>query len=276
LHSAASTPWILLAGLALAFLSPPLQAQTVGGDLAQRFRFDGFSPGAELGYAVSSAGDVDLDGFDDLIVGAPFARPDGFSETGIADLYSGRTGNLIRQFDGFLAFDQMGASVSGGRDVNADGRADMILGAPFAHPMSYLETGSALVFTFNPILEASAGELSVASGGTIDYAVDFSEKEAFSGYRILLSFSGTGPTGLRGLAVPLTRDRFFLASLKGHTPSQARGFQGRLNALGRASARFTAIPGGLPAKLAGRTLFLSAIDKRLDLASVARKLVFLP
>jgi len=571
LNSAASTPWILLDGLALVFLSLPLPAQTVGGDLAQRFRFDGFSQGEELGYAVSSAGDVDQDGFDDLIVGAPFARPDGFSETGIADLYSGRTGNLIRQFDGFLTFDQMGASVSGGRDVdgdgvpdllvgsphanpnglydagsvflfsgatgmtihrfggaekddlfgnsvafagdmdgdgvaeliigahgttvqgdslagsafvfsgrsgallhrfdgsstnrgvgrvvagagdvdgdgfadlilgvpgssppgnpsvgsvflysgatgnlirrlngpaksdsfgisvagtedvdgdgvpdlivgapalkvkglasagavflysgatgnlilridgtmdngalgssvaglgdfdgdgipdlaagaphsspdgipgagsafvfsgatgsqlfrfdgressdgfgfavscagdvNADGRADMILGAPFAHPVSYLETGSALVFTFNPILEASAEELSVASGGTIDYAIDFSGKEAFSSYAVLLSLGGTGPTGLRGLAVPLTRDRFFLASLKGHTPPQARGFQGRLDALGRASARFSALPGGLPAKLAGRTLYLSAVDKRLDLASVARKLVFLP
>ncbi len=247
-----------------------------GATGSQIFRFDGDADTPSFGRSVAGPGDVDGDGVPDILVGATFSGEYRPAPGNSAFLFSGATGALLFRFDGLSHQSGLGISVSGAGDVNGDGRADLILGAPFEETSLYQDRGAAFVFTFNPILEASAGELSIASGGTIGYAADFSEREAFSGYRILLSFRGTGPTGLRGLAVPLTRDRFFLASLKGRTPPQARGFQGRLDALGRAAARFTAVPGGLPAKLAGRTLYLSAVDKRLDLSSVARKLAFLP
>jgi len=243
---------------------------------SQIFRFDGHADTPSFGRSVAGPGDVDGDLVPDILVGATFSDSFDARSGNSAFLFSGATGALLFRFDEISPQSGLGLSVSGAGDVNGDGRADLILGAPYEQTATSPDQGAAFVFTFNPILEASGKELSVASGGTIDYAIDFSGKEAFSRYAVLLSFGGTGPTSLQGLAVPLTRDRFFLASLKGHNPPQAQGFQGRLDARGRALARFTAAPGGLPAKLIGRTLFLAAVDKKLAFASVARRIDFLP
>lgn len=41
------------------------------------FRIDGSSAGDSLGYSVSNAGDVNGDGFDDVIISSPNADPNG-------------------------------------------------------------------------------------------------------------------------------------------------------------------------------------------------------
>jgi hypothetical protein len=85
----------------------------------------------QLGTSVGSAGDVNNDGFDDLIVGAPLDDNSG-SNSGSARVYSGATGAVIRNLSGDSAGDQFGFSVSGAGDVNGDGFDDLIIGSPFA------------------------------------------------------------------------------------------------------------------------------------------------
>ena len=87
--------------------------------------------GSRFGYSVSDAGDVNGDGFDDLIVGA--YRYNAGTGKGVAYLYHGGI-NMDIYPDIFIlgASDQdyFGYSVSGAGDVNADGYDDIIIGSP--------------------------------------------------------------------------------------------------------------------------------------------------
>ena len=87
-----------------------------------------------LGSSVASAGDVNQDGFPDVIVGALGADPGGRTGAGSVFVYSGRNGEQLWQFDGAASADDFGFSISGAGDVNADGFADVIVSAPGADP----------------------------------------------------------------------------------------------------------------------------------------------
>jgi len=140
--------------------------------------------------------------------------------------------------------------------------------------------GAAYVFFSPPppILIASGEVLSVGSGGTIDYAIDFPPVDAGASYQILLSVNGTGPTTLNGLSIPLTPDRLFQASLNGRVPSPMTGFQGILDANGDGAAQvsFPSPPVALPLKLFGRRFryHLAVINSKFDLSSKAVSLRF--
>ncbi|MCH9031259.1 MAG: FG-GAP repeat protein [candidate division Zixibacteria bacterium] len=98
-----------------------------------------------FGRSVSGAGDVNNDGYDDLIVGS---RLDDAGETnaGRADVYSGQTGALLHTFTGEAAVDGFGYSVSGAGDVNNDGFADLIIGAE-SNDAGGVNAGRAYVFS---------------------------------------------------------------------------------------------------------------------------------
>ncbi|NQU16529.1 MAG: FG-GAP repeat protein [Candidatus Saganbacteria bacterium] len=91
------------------------------------YQYDGGS-GDSLGY-VSSAGDVNSDGKSDFIIGASKTDPGGKTNAGSAYLYSGADGSLIYQKDGENANDSYGVTSDGGKDVNADGIPDFIIGS---------------------------------------------------------------------------------------------------------------------------------------------------
>jgi len=109
--------------------------------------------GDRLGGSVSGAGDVNVDGREDFIVGAEATNPGGRIDAGSAFVYSGADGALLYQKDGMNGDDAFGWSVSGAGDVNGDGKADFIIGAPFAIPGGLLNAGSAYVYSgFNGAL----------------------------------------------------------------------------------------------------------------------------
>ncbi len=90
--------------------------------------------GAALGTAVSIVGDVNGDGFADVIVGAP-GFDAGEPDEGAAFLFlggpGGPAGAAAAAFEGEQAGAGYGASLAGAGDVNGDGYADVIIGAPY-------------------------------------------------------------------------------------------------------------------------------------------------
>ncbi|MBN1900665.1 FG-GAP repeat protein [Candidatus Sumerlaeota bacterium] len=86
---------------------------------------------ANFGYSVACAGDVNNDGFDDIIVGAPGHT----SYTGKAFIYGGSSGAMsgtpIWEKSGPAASSRFGMSVAWAGDVNGDGYSDVIIGAPY-------------------------------------------------------------------------------------------------------------------------------------------------
>ena len=113
---------------------------------------------AAVGASVGSAGDVNGDGLDDLIIGAPQADLNGRSDAGAGYVVFGTTEGFEAALDltsldgqnGFVipgveAGDRLGTSVSGAGDVNGDGIADLIIGAPFADPNGTDDAGASYV-----------------------------------------------------------------------------------------------------------------------------------
>jgi hypothetical protein len=86
-----------------------------------------------FGFCVACAGDVNGDGYADIIVGAP-NNDTGFANAGAAYIfYGGSAMNSAADviITGAAANDMLGYSVAPAGDVNGDGYADVIVGAPF-------------------------------------------------------------------------------------------------------------------------------------------------
>lgn len=112
-------------GRLVATLVVALGAPLVAQDLL--FSVLGDQVSQQFGSSAARAGDVDGDGLPDLIVGA-LADDTGGGGAGAAFVYSGIDGALIWSWFGSAADDGMGIAVDGAGDVNADGRADLIVG----------------------------------------------------------------------------------------------------------------------------------------------------
>ncbi len=88
---------------------------------------------AEFGFSVSAAGDVNGDGYADVIVGARY-YDNGQSNEGRAFVYHGSAAGLSAaawSVESNRAGAYFGFSVSAAGDVNGDGYADVVVGAPF-------------------------------------------------------------------------------------------------------------------------------------------------
>ncbi|HSJ58982.1 MAG TPA: integrin alpha [Anaerolineae bacterium] len=100
------------------------------------------------GHAVAGAGDVNGDGYADLIVGVPGWSAAAMSE-GAAYLFFGSAGSISQTPDwsyyGGVASAQLGASVAGAGDVNGDGYDDILVGAP-GYSVDHTGEGTILLF----------------------------------------------------------------------------------------------------------------------------------
>jgi CSLREA domain-containing protein len=95
---------------------------------------EGDQASAYFGNAVRAAGDVNGDGYADVIVGA-YRYDNDQADEGWAAIYQGSATGLSTTADWFAESDQAGAyfgySVGMAGDVNGDGYADIIVGAPY-------------------------------------------------------------------------------------------------------------------------------------------------
>ena len=148
------------------------------------FVINGISVGDYLGRSVSSAGDVNKDGYDDLIVAAPDADPNGLdsgaiyvvfgkangASVNLSDIASG-TGNLGFAIYGASASDFSGDSVSSVGDLNKDGYDDLIVGVPKADPNGTTDAGASYV-VFGKANATSVNLSDIASGtGNLGFAI---------------------------------------------------------------------------------------------------------
>ncbi|WP_414573653.1 beta strand repeat-containing protein [Nostoc sp. CCY 9925] len=169
--------------------SPSLNLSTLNG--TNGFVINGIEAGDFSGSPVSSAGDVNGDGIDDLIIGAinfkannggtvsasgqsyvVFGKSTGFSASlNLSDL-NGTNGFTI---NGIEADDLTNFSVSGAGDVNGDGFDDLIIGVPSADPNGIRSGQSYVVFGkgrgFNPSINLS--DLNGTNGFSINGIVPF-------------------------------------------------------------------------------------------------------
>ncbi|MBN2007545.1 MAG: FG-GAP repeat protein [Anaerolineae bacterium] len=120
---------------------------------------DGDVAEAQFGYVVSTAGDVDGDGDDDLLVGAPYYN-NGQAEAGRAYVYFGNAGGLEEHPSWYAESIQTGArlgrSVACAGDVNGDGYSDIIVGAP-RYDNGETDEGNAFIWLGNSQVKIGAG-----------------------------------------------------------------------------------------------------------------------
>ena len=158
-------------------------------DLANKgVRINGDRPDLP-GAAVAGAGDVNRDGYADVLVGAPWADANGRLNSGSVYLIFGRKGHATvwlddiaargMRIDGAAAGDRLGAAVSRAGDVDGDGRSDLLLGAPDTDLGGGPGDGDAYVVFFRGA--ATPSDLAaLGSGGLAIHTLNFPDDLARS------------------------------------------------------------------------------------------------
>jgi FG-GAP repeat/RTX calcium-binding nonapeptide repeat (4 copies) len=179
----------LVFGKASSFASS-LNLSSLNG--SNGFQINGEAAGDNSGISVASAGDVNGDGFDDLIIGASGADPNGNDRSGASYVVFGKASGFAAdlnlstlngsngfKINGEAAFDYSGFSVASARDVNGDGFDDLIIGAYRADPngnnysgASYVVFGKASGFAANLDLSSLNGSTGFKINGEVagDYS----------------------------------------------------------------------------------------------------------
>jgi hypothetical protein len=142
---------------------------------------EGDQAGATFGWSVAGAGDVNGDGYADVIVGARYHTAS-FLEEGRAYVFAGTPAGVAAapawSFDGGEIKANLGWSVGTAGDVNADGYADVIVGA-YREDEIWIDAGRALVFAGSaaglgaaPLWTAGGGQQGAQLGWSVSGAGD--------------------------------------------------------------------------------------------------------
>lgn len=146
--------------------------------------FEGNQFGAEIGRGLAAAGDVNADGYDDVLVGSGTYDRVGFTDNGVAFLFLGSaTGySATPAWSGFGDRDaaQFGEYLAGVGDIDADGYDDWVIGAhAYANPDTlegaafvYRGSATATIPTTAATLIREGNQPSAVFGGSVNAAGD--------------------------------------------------------------------------------------------------------
>lgn len=153
-------------GRVFVFYGPIISGTTTTAD----WTLDGEDAGALLGTSAGTAGDINNDGYDDVIVGAPYWHGNA-SDGGKAYVFLGSNTGLgitaTWSMDGPQAGAGFGSAVGTAGDVDGDGYDDILVGAP-AHSTALTKPGRAYLY-----LGAASG-VSATSPWSYDYTAQYS------------------------------------------------------------------------------------------------------
>ncbi len=162
------------------------------------------------GFSVASAGDVNGDGLADLVIGAPKTSVNGFSNAGRSYVVFGTTDTKSSGIDlasvalgsgGFVingqhVNDYSGWSVASAGDVNGDGLADLIIGAPYTSANGLHYSGRSYVVFGTTATSSSGIDLSAVADGTGGFVIN----PQSAGDTVGLSVASAGDVNGDGLA----------------------------------------------------------------------------
>ena len=206
----------------LSFLAPVLHAEGLLGQ-SPHMALEGNLPGDHFGHAVGGVGDLNADGYADVLVGSPDAQ----STFGMVWVFSGLDGSLVYSIRGALPWEELGHSIDSIGDVDGDLVDDFVAGSPgtgtnpFVAKATVFSGGSGI-----PIFEVTTAETgfgeAVSGAGDLDMdglddflvgarrggAMSSGSVRAYSGSdgSILLTVSGDNPTDYLGGSVDRVDD----------------------------------------------------------------------
>ncbi len=187
------------------------------------YAFDGLTSNGRFGEAVNGAGDVNNDGFADVIVGARLDSSTG-PASGLVHVYSGFDGSLLYGISGDSGSDFFGRSVGAAGDVNADGFDDFMVGAP-GDDENGSSSGRVTVYSGfdGTVLHALDGDVSGDTlGGKVSGLGDLNA-DGYDDFIAGMSFSDFAGTDLGAARVYSGFDGSTIYTVAGTTPSAEFG-----------------------------------------------------
>jgi len=128
------------------------QGSAAGLNPAADWMVESDQDSAQIGWSVGTAGDVNGDGYADAIVGV-YGYDNGQTDEGEAYVYHGSAAGLSSSIDwraeGNQAYANFGYAVGTAGDVNGDGYADIVIGAPY-YDNGEASEGMAFVYHGSP------------------------------------------------------------------------------------------------------------------------------
>jgi len=163
-------------------------------DGSDGFQINGEAAYDKSGMAVSSAGDINGDGFADLVIGAPGTNAHG-NETGTSYVIYGTAsgfGSMLELSDldgsngfainGQVAGELAGRSVTSSGDFNGDGITDLLIGGPGASPTN---TNAGATYVLYGTTSGFASPLELAGiDGTNGFRIDGEKQHDGSGWSV--------------------------------------------------------------------------------------------